>query len=178
MHRTPVPTQAGQNVLSEKDTGNRGPESLTDHPPGTARFHPPMPLRHGRQQGKPLRHPACPEHKTLAFPAPFLIPIRYITEETEDTRMVSFCFAILNTNYLEYNNSMDVGQALPRFAAGSRTPNAAPARRRDVGSPKSTGNSTHDLTGVFVKPTKEAMLFLCPQPPAAGKTDRNQTKQI
>ncbi len=27
--------------------------------------------------------------------------------------MVSFCFAILNTNYLEHNNSMDVGQALP-----------------------------------------------------------------
>ena len=55
---------------------------------------------------------------------------------------------------------MDVGQALPRFG-GFPHSKRRPARRRDVGSPKSAGGSTHDLTGVFVKPSKETMLFLC-----------------
>ena len=55
---------------------------------------------------------------------------------------------------------MDVGQALPRFG-GFPHSKRRPARRRDVGSPKSAGSSTHDLTGVFVKPSKETMLFLC-----------------
>ena len=55
---------------------------------------------------------------------------------------------------------MDVGQALPRFG-GFPHSKRRPARRRDVGGPKSAGGSTHDLTGVFVKPSKETMLFLC-----------------
>lgn len=56
---------------------------------------------------------------------------RHIPEETVNARMVSFCFAILNTNYLEPNNSMDVGQALTRFGGflyPKRRPSAAAER--------------------------------------------------
>ena len=56
---------------------------------------------------------------------------------------------------------MDVGQALPRFG-GFPHSKRRPARRRDVGSPKSTGGSTHDLTGVFVKPSKGDHAFFMP----------------
>lgn len=67
--------------------------------------------------------------------------------------MVSFCFAILNTNYLEHQlferrTGLTPAREIPRIT------------RRNVGSPKFSGSSTHDLTGVFVKPTKETMLFL------------------
>ncbi len=56
---------------------------------------------------------------------------------------------------------MDVGQASAPFG-GFPHSKRRPVRRRDVGSPKFTGSSTHDLTGVFVKPSKGDHAFFVP----------------
>lgn len=63
----------------------------------------------------------CPSNVSVpgktTFPPPPLFFVSIFSgtyqKKPKNARMVSFCFAILNTNYLEPNDSMDVGQALP-----------------------------------------------------------------